>query len=291
MPGYDEYSAAEAEEWNDEFVLDYGQREAILPMRCVKTGWAPGNGTVTFTIVQDDQVASTRGADGKIVYRNTNQDTISVDLTEALGAERITNFNAFKSSVDQRKIMHTRIKGSIERDMDDKVITELDTAVNVEDAGTIAGGAASGIGFQLNHISARELIAAFHANTVGGEGQVTAMLSIRAFLQLESEEKITSRDYNTDMPMMRGRKAFTWAGVLWMPYPRPVSGEGTNAAKCFMWHMNAMGWKDTGDAKLRVGFDEQNLYYFCNGQEWCATKMLLPDGVIEFLHDDTEPFV
>jgi transposase-like protein len=288
--GHEEYSDAEAEDWKDEFILDYGQRDAVLTKRCMKSGWAPGNGTVTFTIVQDNQVVSTRGADGKIVYRNTDQDTISVDLTEALGAERITNFQAFKSSVDQRKIMYTRVKNAIERDMDDKVLDELDGTTIEINAGDLPGGSGSA-GFVLNHISARELISAFYANTVGGSGEITALLSKRAFLQLEGDEKIASRDYNTDMPLVRGFKPFRWANVLWMPYPRPVEGEDTDSAKCFMWDMNAMGWHAAGDPTLRVGFDDQNLYYFCNGQEWCATKQLLDEGVLEFLHDDTEAFV
>ena len=289
MPGYDEYSAAEAEEWNDEFVLDYGQRNAILPMRCSRSGWAPGNGTVTFTIVQDNQVTSTRGADGKIIYRNTDQDTISVDLTEALGAERIDNFTAFKSSADQRKIMYTRVKNAIERDMDDKVLTMLDATTVEMNSGDLPGGSGS-TGFVLNNVNARELLAAYYANTVGGGGEVTVLLSKRAFLQLEGDEKIASRDYNTDMPLVRGMKPFRWAGALWMPYPRPLAGEGTADAKCFIWDMNATGWHDTGDAKLRVGFSDEHLYYYCNGQEWCATRQLLTDGVLEFLHDDTEPF-
>lgn len=290
MSGYDEYSESEAEEWNEEFILDYGQRKALLPSRCIRSGWAPGNGTVTFTIVQDNQVTSTRGADGKIIYRNTDQDTVSTDLTEALGAERITNFTAFKSSVDQRKIQYTRVKNAIERDMDDKVLDVLDGTTHVEDSGTIAGGAATGLGFVMTAANALELIAIWHARTVGAEGEVTALLSIKAFLQMEADPKISSRDYNNEMPLSRGKKPFTWMGVLWMPYPRPLDGETTSAAKNWMFDRNAVGWHDTGDPKLRVGFNDEHLYHFTNGQEMCATQQLLADGVTEFLHDDTEPF-
>lgn len=290
MPGYDEYSEAEATEWKEEFVLDYGQRKALLPSRCARSGWAPGNGTVTFTIVQDNQQTSTRAADGKIIYRNTDQDDVSVALTEALGAERITNFSAFKSSADQRKIQYTRVKNAIERDMDDKVLDVLDGTTHVEDSGTIAGGAASGTGFVMNSTNALELIAIWHQRTVGAEGEVTCVMSIKAFLQMEADPKISNRDYSNEMPLSRGKKPFTWMGVLWMPFPRPLDGEGTNAAKCWVFDRNAVGWHDTGDATLRVGFNDEHLYHFTNGQEWCATHQLLDDGVTEFLHEDTEPF-
>jgi hypothetical protein len=287
--GNNEYTDAEAEEWNDEFVMDYGQSTAMLPSRCMQSGWAPGNGTVTFTIVQNDQQASQRGSDDRIIYRNTNQDDVSTELTESLGAERISNFNAFKSSVNQRQIMYKRVQGAIGRDQDDKIIEELDGTTNELNAGDLPGGSGSA-GFVLNMNNALELVAAYHALTVGADTEVTCLLSIRAFLQLEQDEKITSRDYNTDMPLVRGRKAFRWGGALWMPYPRSLEGEGTDSAKCFMWDMNAVGWYAAGDTKFRVGFNDEHLYFYCNAQDWVAPLQLLDDGVLEFLHDDTEPF-
>src|SRR5262245_40908784 len=130
MSGVNEFTEAEAEEWNDEFIMNYGQSTSLLPQRCNQSGWASCTGTVHFTIVENHQRTTQRGANVDIVYRNTNQSGIEVDLQEALGAEDIDNFTAFKSSVDQRKIMYKRVNSAIHRKMDDEVIDELDGTPN-----------------------------------------------------------------------------------------------------------------------------------------------------------------
>ncbi len=70
-----------------------------------------------------------------------------------------------------------------------------------------------------------------------------------------------------------------------------MPGFGTNSAKCWIWHNDAVCWKDTGDVSMLVDFDKKNRKWFCNGQEWAACLRTLDDGVLEFLHDDEEPFL
>lgn len=289
MSGTNEVTEAEAEEWNDEFIMNYGQSEALLPQRCNQSGWLSGTGTVTFTIVENDQRTTVRGANGDIVYRNSNQSDVSVDLEEALGAEDIDNFTAFKSSVDQRKIMYKRVESAIRRKMDDMVIDELDGTPNTVDASDFAGGG-GGAGFPLYATHAMELTSLFHEMTVGADGETTGLLTIRAFQMLQFQTEVGSRDYNNDMPLIKGFKPFSWQGVLWMPYARGLPGFGTTAAKCWIFHNDAVCWKDTGDVSMIVDFDKRNRKWFCNGQEWAAVLRTLDDGVLEFLHDDEEPF-
>lgn len=289
MAGINEVTDSEATEWNDEFIMNYGQSEALLPQRCSQSGWMSGVSTVTFTIVENDQITTTRGANGDIVYRNSNQSTIDVDLEEALGAEDIDNFSAFKSSVDQRKIMYRRVESAIRRKMDDMVLDELDGTPNTFTSSDLPGGS-GGVGFPLYWTNALELTSLFHEMTVGAEGESTGLLTIRAFAMLEAQTPVASRDYNNDMPLAKGFKPFRWQGVMWLPYARGLSGFGTNSAKCFLFHNDAMAWKDTGDVSMIVDFDKRHRKFFCNGQEWAACKRTLDDGVLEFLHDDLEPF-
>lgn len=289
MAGSNEVTDAEAEEWEDEFIMNYGQSEALLPSRCSQTGWMSGTGTVTFTIVENDQIVTVRGANGDIVYRNSNQSSISVDLEEALGAEDIDNFTAFKSSVDQRRIMYRRVESAIKRDMDDKVLDELDGTPNTFTSGDLPGGSGT-VGFPLYWTNALELTSLFHEMTVGAEGEATGLLTIRAFAMLQSQVPVASRDYNNDLPLVKGFKPFSWQGFMWIPYARGLSGFGTNSAKCYLFHNDAMQFKATGEVSMITDFDKRNRKYFCNGQEWCAAKRVLDDGVLEFLHDDEEPF-
>lgn len=289
MAGVNEFSDAEAEEWNDEFIMNYGQSKSLLPQRCNQSGWSAGTGTVHFTIVENDQITTQRGVNGDIVYRNTSQSEVEVALQEALGAEDIDNFTAFKSSVDQRKIMYKRVEGAIHRKMDDEVIDELDGTPNTFTSSDLPGGS-GGAGFPLIWNNALEITSLFHEMTVGDEGDATGLLSIRAFAMLEVQVPVASRDYSDEMPLVKGYKPFRWQGIMWMPYARGLPGAGTSSAKCWLFSKSAVAWKDTGDVSMIVDFDKRNRKYFCNGQEWFATLRLLDDGVLEFLHDDLEPF-
>lgn len=287
--GVNDYTTAEADEWNSEFTMNYGQSEALLPSRCARNGWSSGSGTVTFTIVENNQTTTTRGVNGDIVYGNTDQSTVSVDLEEVLGGEEIDNFTAFKSSVDQRKIMYRRVESAIKRKMDDKILAQLATTSNSLNEGELPGGSGSD-GFPLSRQNAQEVTSLFHELTVGAEGVATGLVSIRAFAYLEAQTQVSSRDYNNDMPLVKGYKPFTWQGILWMPYARGVSGAGTNAALCYLFHMDAIGFHEAGQLSMIVDFDKKNRKHFCNGQEWCASKLLLDDGVLQFKHDDTVAF-
>lgn len=273
------FDETEADVWENEFVLDYAQRKALIPQRCQQSGWDSGSGTVTFTIVQDNGQTTTRGRDGRIVYRNSDQDTVSTDLVEALGAEKIDNFSAFKNSVDQRKIMWTRVANAIERDMDDKIIDELETTTNIINSGTAV---------TLNAAWVKNWIHSFRVSTSGVEGVATGLLTEAAFLQLQTVAQVSSRDYVEEYKF-RGRRAFMWEDILWTPHPR-LPGLNTATASCFLFHQSAVGFYEAGAAKMRVGFNDEHLYFFCNGQEWCAAQSLLTDGVWELVHDDTAAF-
>jgi hypothetical protein len=289
MAGSNIVSAAEAEEWEGEFIMNYGQSTSLLPQRCNQSGWMSGAGTVSFTIVENDQITTTRGANGDIVYRNSNQSEITVALQEALGAEDIDNFTAFKSSVDQRKIMYARVEGAIHRKMDDLILTELDGTPNSINSGDLPSGSGT-IGFALLTKNALEVTSLFHSLTVGQEGVATGVLTVRGFAYLEQNVPVASRDYNDDMPLVKGYKPFTWQGVLWTPYARGTTGAGTNSGSCYLFHQTAVAFKEAGDVSMIVDFDKKNRKWFCNGQEWCAAKRLLDNGVLKFLHDDSIAF-
>lgn len=289
MSGVNGFTTAEADDWQNEFIEDYGQKKSLLPQRCSQSGWLSGTGTVHFTIVQQNATTTTRGANGDIVYRNTDQGEVTVDLQEALGAEDIDNFTAFKSSVDQRKIMYVRVEGAIERKKDDIIISELDGTPNVLTSSSLPGGS-GGIGFVLSRKNAQEITSYFHTLTVGADGEATALITVRAFAYLEAQVEVSSRDYSDDMPLQKGYKPFRWQGILWIPYARGLPGAGTQSAKCWLFHMSAVAFKEAGALSMIVDFDKKHRKYFCNGQEWCASKRLLDDGVVEFLHEDTQAF-
>ncbi len=280
MPDINTVSVADATKWNDEFITDYAINEAILPKLCWQQGWMPGNGTVTFDIVQDDAEATTRDRNGNIVYGLSNQATVSVSLEEALGAEKITNFDAFKSSVDQRKIMYIRTAGAINRDLNSKVITQLDGGSNSYNSGTPV---------QATKAHVKKLIQQFWESTRGADGEAFAVITIGMFLQVTDIAQVSSRDYVDDLPLVKGLRPFRWENITWVPFD-DLPGRTTTDATCFLFHRRAVAFKSAGAMNMIVDFNKEHRYFYCNAQEMCAAKRLLNKGVFEFHHNDTAAY-
>lgn len=282
MPlGLSEYSTADATQWENEYITDYAIHSAILPQLCWNQGWMPGNGTVSFTVVQDDAEATTRDRNGYIVYGNTNQDEVTVALQEALGAEKITDFNAFKSSVDQRKIMYDRVQGALNRDLNNRVLTALDGTSSVYNSG-------SAVPFTKAHIKA--VLKSFWQNTKGGEGSETYwVVSDAAWLQLTEIDQFVNGRYVDDLVLPNGRKPINWLNVTFIPFSG-LSGAGSADCKTFLFHKKAVAFKSANTTRFLVGMNEEHRYYYCNAQDWCAAKQLLTYGVYEVHCDDTTAF-
>lgn len=273
-------NASEGILYNAEFVKNYNQNMAIIPQFCMQQGWMNGSGQCVFTIVEDDAQATSRSRTGTIAYGNPNQSTVTVTLTESIGAERIDNFSAFKSSVDARRVMYERVSGAIGRDVDSKILAELDLRSTLHNGGTAVTVDLAGIS---------SLVRSFRQNTFGGKGDVTCLVTDAFLLGLENIPQVSSSDY-AEIKMPSGNRAFRWRGINWVAHER-LSGRGTTAAKCFMFHRNAVAYKSNGEPSMITDFDRKDLFYFCNAQIWDASRVLLPLGVLQFVSNDQAAYV
>lgn len=267
--------ANEAILWQKEFIEDYNQMQAILPMYCDQSAWLQGSRQCVFSIAPSDLQATTRSRNGQINYDNVSLRTVTVDLTESIGAQRVDDFTAFRSAPDLRRVMYREVAGAIARAIDDKIFAQLDQATNVFNSGTA-------ITPDLATFSS--LIRVFRTNTFGGKGDVTCVMSDAALLGLENIPQVSSSDY-AEIKLPGGNRAFRWRGINWVAHER-VPGRGTTAAKCFLFAKSAVGYKSAREPQMRAGEDDKHLDYYCNGRVWDASRILLQRGVLEFTYND-----
>lgn len=270
-------SVSEGKIYETEYLLDYADRGGVLPQLCKQGGYVSGSGEVIFSIVPDDASTTERGRNGDIVYNNGGRTTVTAVLKEALGAEQIDNFSAFKSSINERNAMYERVSNAVKRREDDYVLEQLDATSNVYNSGTA---------ISLTEVNLFTLIAEFREQIKGVGGQTVCVLTEKAFTQLGRLEKVSSRDYVNELKLDGGRRPFRWQDIIWVPHPR-LTGAGGATAKNFMFHSSAVMYHSAGAAQFRMPFDEVNLKWKCNAQKFVAAKLALPTGVLEWVHDDT----
>jgi hypothetical protein len=98
-------------------------------------------------------------------------------------------------------------------------------------------------------------------------------------------KEFASADYVNNKPFESNLTMFRWAGVNWIVHPN-LSGKGTNAEKCFMYHKDAIGHAaDLAGLSTAVGFDEEQDYSFARATGYFGSKLLQNRGVVVINHD------
>ena len=268
-------------QYRQEFIRGFEVRQSLL--RDTTTTEAVIKGNQAVFLVADSGAASavTRGVNGLIPARGDNLNQNTCTLSEQHDLVRKTGFNVFASQGNQRAIMQETTMSVLNRKIDDQILTELATATNDNGAATTAS-----LAFVMR---AKTILG---NNKVPWDGGIFAVVTpaFEAYLMQTSE--FASADY-VDMKPLPGadaawsdrQKAFRWAGVTWITHPG-LSGVGTAAEICFMYHKTAIGHAaDTAGLQTPVGYDEEQDYSWARATCYMGAKLLQNSGVVVMTHD------
>jgi len=268
-------------QYRDEFIAGFEAHQALL-RNCVTTEVVIKGNQATFLVVDSGGAeATTRGVNGLIPARNDNNNQYTATLYEWHDLVQKTGFNIFQSQGDQRAAMQMTSRGVLNRRIDKDILTELANA-------TQDTGAASTMSLML----------ALRAKTILGnaevpfDGNIYAIISPAAEAYLLASSEFSNADYVNVKPLTDGQTAFSdspkmysWMGVNWIVHPN-VSGVGTSAEKCFMFHRNAIGHAiNTGDLTAMIGYHEEQDYSWARATAFTGAKLLQNTGIVVINHD------
>lgn len=275
--------------YRDEFVLGFGQRQSLLRETTTKELMIKGNQAV-FMVVDSSGTAVTRGTNGLIPAGDNNNTQVTATLAEKHDLRRMTGFNIFQSQGNQREIMQLNTMSVINRDMDAIILAELAN-------GTLDTGAAATASMTM--IS--KAIATLGVGGAAMDGNLFAVIS-PAFLEYISNlPSWASADYVVIKPLSQaypgwnamdpkkqmGLGFWEWKGVKWI-VSNQLSGVGTAACKCFMYHRNAIGHAvDTSGVDSMIGVNDEHQYSWARCSIFHGAKLLQNAGIIQMLHDDS----
>jgi hypothetical protein len=264
-------------QYRQEFIAGFEQRESLLRKTVTTEAVIKGNSAVFLIADSGDATATTRGVNGLIPARADNLSQLTATLQEWHDLARKTNFNVFASQGDQRRIMQMTTMAVINRKIDSDIIVQLETGT--QDTGTAAT-------MSLDLAMYAKVI--LGNNDVPADGNLYGIITPAAEAYLMQTKEFASADYVSRKPFDGNggiMTSFVWAGVTWIVHPN-LTGKGTSAEKCFMFHKSAIGHAlDKDQITAPVGYDEEQDYSWARCTGFFGSKALQNSGIVVINHD------
>lgn len=265
-------------QFRQEFIAAFEEGQSWLRSTCVTEAVIKGN-TATFLVAgSGGATATTRGVNGLISARADDNTQLSATLAEWHDLVRKTGFNIFASQGDQRRIMQETTVKVINRKIDADIIAQLDTATVDTGAATTAN-----VGMVAKSLA----ILGVAEVPIQEEDKMFGVVTPAFMAYLMQVPEFASADY-VEMKPFSGpvRRLRRWFGVNWIVHPN-LSGVGTNAEKCYLYHRDSIGHAmETGAGlKTAVGYDEEQDYSFARATGFFGSKLLQNAGIVQMLHD------
>lgn len=263
--------------YKKELIAKYEANTSDLAFATTKEMMANGL-TVTWDVAgSDGGEVVTRGQNGDIPYGGPSNTQITATLVEYHAAHSITGFDVFASQGNQVDNLRNASLAKIRRHQTDVILAELANAT--QDFGS---------GSTLDTATILGAQAILGDNDVPTEEQdnMFCVISTRARAYLMQNTEYASGDY-VDVKPFTGpvRKMWRWAGINFIVTSR-VSGSGTSAELCYMFHRAAIGYAvNMGEEKVFAGFNEEQGRSWSRAEIYDAAKILQNTGIIKISHD------
>lgn len=263
--------------YRKEQINTFEQRYSDLRACCTQETITSGGSTVFQVSGSGGATAVTRGANGQIPYQSTDNTQYTVTLKEAHAPFERTNFNIFATQGDMKKQMQLEAVGTLNRDIDDTIVAQLDTAT--QDTGTAKTAS-------LNLVQHAKVILGNNEVEVTDMDNMFAVVTPAFMAYIEQIPEFASRDYVSVQPFMGpARRMLRWAGFNWIQSTR-LTGKGTAAEKCYFFHKSAIGHAaNSKDMEVVVDYDKKQATTWARATLYHGAKLLQNSGVVQVVHD------
>lgn len=261
-------------QYRDEFIAGFEQRQSLVRNAVTTEGEVRGNQIVFLVADSGSASAVTRGVNGLIPARADSLTQNTATLAEWHDLVRRTGFNLYASQGDGRRIMQETTMGVLNRKVDSDIIAALEAGT--QDTGTAATMSLSLAMYGLTILG---------NNAVPLDGNISALITPAAYAYLMQTKEFNNVEYTSNKQFDNMLTNFRWAGVNWIVHPN-LTGKGTNAEKCIMFHKSAIGHGcDMTNIQSAVGYDEEQDYSFARATAYMGSKLLQNTGVVILNHD------
>lgn len=267
-------------QYRQEHVAVFEQNYSMLRATCVQEAVIKGNSAVFLVSGSGGLSAVTRGVNGLIPYSTVENVQNTCTLVEYHAPYERTGFNIFASQGDQRRIMQNASVAVLNRNIDQVILDELDTA-------TLTTGSATKANLAL--VMKSLVILGNNEVPTNEEDNMFAVISPAFLGYLMQTTEFASADYVEVKPFSGPvRRMRRWAGINWLLHPN-VPGVGTSSESCFLYHKNAIGHAaNSKEMAVLVDYDGKQDLSWSRATLFHGAKKLQNSGIVKMVHDGSE---
>ena len=221
--------------------------------------------------------AVTRGSNGLIPYGNVANTPYTCTLLEKHAPFEQTGFNIFATQGDQKRIMQMSSVAVLNRDIDQTIIDQLDTAT--QDTGTGVTASVALVAKSKTILGNAEVDLTDEENLFG-----VITPSFEAYL-MQTPEFANSQYVDVKIFASKTRRMRRWFGINWMIHPN-LTGVGSAAEKCYLYHRNAIGHAaNSKEMQVEVDYDRKQDLSWSRATLFHGAKLLQNTGIVQMIHD------
>lgn len=264
-------------QYREEHIAAFEQNYSLLRATCVTHAQIKGNSAVFLVSGSGGATAVTRGSNGLIPYGAVSNTQYTCTLLEKHAPFEQTGFNIFASQGDQKKIMQMGSVAVLNRDIDQTIIDELDTAT--QDTGTSAPASVAMVA------KSKAILGLAEVDLTDTEN-LFAVISPAFEAYLEQTPEYSRADYvDVKLYANKYRRMKRWFGINWFTHPN-LTGAGTATEKCYMYHRNAIGHAaNSKEMEVEVDYDKKQAISWSRASLYHGAKLLQNTGVVQMKHD------
>lgn len=268
--------------YNDEFHYDYDREPSILK-QTVRSDGAQNGSTVYWDRVDPSDVAQERTRDGLIPVSQLGLGQGSATMKQHFRKFQIDSFDLFRANPGTRTAHAKSGRSSCNKAIDQEIINVLDSATNQQNSGNAVDFGSKG--------SIIAWVAALRNRDVNRDGKIWGVVTPNAWAQMETIDEFVSSDYVDVKPFVEGAPPIgqyrTWLGVKWLEHTG-LTGKGGAAAKCYVYHSDAIGHQiDGGDPMTHMYYEEEEDRYGTWVKVVHCAGLVLDRGIERAVHNDT----
>ncbi len=262
--------------YRDSWIHGFEYKTSLLRSSCTTEADFKGNSAIFLVATSGSATYTTRGVNGLIPARADSQTQNTCTLTEKHDLVRKTGFNVTNSQGDQIRMMQETTMGTINRAIDDEILTALSASTT-----TLGVQTAS-----LAWVKKAQSKLGNNDVPVEDEENMFAVVSPAVIAYLEQIPEFASNDYIDTKPLVGpAYKIKRWAGFNWIISTR-ISGKGTAAEIVYFYHRNAIGSAfNKSDIDAQADYDREQDYSWARASVYSGAKLLQNTGVVKATHD------
>lgn len=264
-------------QYRDEHIAAFEQNYSLLRATTVTHAQIKGNSAVFLVSGSGGASAVTRGSNGLIPYGNVANTQYTCTLLEKHAPFEQTGFNIFATQGDQKRIMQMSSVAVLNRDIDQTIIDQLDTAT--QDTGAAVTASVALVAKSKTILGNAEVDLTDEENLFG-----VITPSFEAYL-MQTPEFANSQYVDVKIFASKTRRMRRWFGVNWMIHHN-LTGVGTAAEKCYLYHRNAIGHAaNSKEMQVEVDYDRKQDLSWSRATLFHGAKLLQNTGIVQMLHD------